>query len=177
MNNTAHEFSEIKQIKILTMIWASITGGLLTILIVLYIVLVKDKEPVSFADYQYLSYFSYMAIITAIPGGYYAYDLIMKRKTNSNIKKINLYKMAVIAKYAIFEFAGTMSIIVYAITGRQESLYASGFIIVALLINKPSHKSFLKTKKEDSEKRKDKTIFEPQQEDRFDEDPDSQANF
>jgi hypothetical protein len=133
-----------ENVKQLLIIWAAVTAGLTMFLAVTHFVLIDPTQTAAFDSFHYLSYFSYLLVIVALPGGYYVYEKIIKRKTDNVQQNMKVYRMALILKYALFEFAGFFSVAVYLLSGKIESVYMAAIALAALLINKPSENSFRK---------------------------------
>ena len=145
MNQNTNADAFIKEnVKQLVIIWAAVTAGLTMFLAVTHFVLIDPTQTAAFDSFHYLSYFSYLMVIVALPGGYYVYEKIIKRKTDNLQRNMQVYRMALILKYALFEFAGFFSIMVYLLSGKIESVYMTAIALAALLINKPSENSFRK---------------------------------
>jgi hypothetical protein len=143
--NTVNEDLFIKQnIKQLVIIWAAITAGLAIFLAVTHFVLIDPTQSAVFNSFHYMSYFSYLSVIVALPGGYYIYEKFIQRKSDSVERNMQTYKTALILKYALFEFAGFFSVVVYLLSGKTESIYMAAIVLAAFLINKPSENSFRK---------------------------------
>ncbi|MEA2043188.1 MAG: hypothetical protein U9N85_11660 [Bacteroidota bacterium] len=134
--------NEKKEILTLKILWGAIALGFALFLAVAYFLFVKDANEPAFEEFQAMSYISYLLVIAAIPGGYYIFDKMVKTKPESLNRAMPLYRKALIIKYMIFEFAGFFSVITYMLSSKIGSLYMSAFILVALLINKPSLKAF-----------------------------------
>lgn len=138
--------AKIKQdIKMLTIIWYTLTGGLALFLVLAHFVLKDPAQVPAFDEYNFLSYFSYLLIIAALPGGYYIFDLLTKKGSPEPEKNMQMYRTAILSKYAVFEFAGFFSVAVYIFTAKTESIYAAAVVLAAFLINKPAESSFYKT--------------------------------
>lgn len=125
-------------------IWYAVLLGLIVFLTTAWYMVSHTEYKAGFQDYQFLSYFSYLAVIIALPGGYFLFDRIAKKKLFGGKEPENLFRMAYIVKYAVFEFAGLFSTAVYMLSGKSESIYMSAIVITAFLINKPSINTFLK---------------------------------
>jgi len=82
--------------------------------------------------------------IAAIPLGYYIFSLKSKQclAENNLDKKLELYKSAKIIKYATFELAGLMNLIVYALTTSKQSLLIFVVVLIIFFINKPSENNY-----------------------------------
>lgn len=149
-----------ENIKQLVIIWVAITAGLTMFLAITHFVLIDPTQTAAFDSFHYLSYFSYLMVIVALPGGYYLYEKTVKRKADTLQRNMQIYRTALILKYALFEFAGFFSVVVYLLSGKTESIYMAAIALAALLINKPSESSFRKAFINDSESEQSASIID-----------------
>ncbi len=125
-------------------VWSIMVVGMFLFYIIAWYLVKKRNDVVSFKDFQILSYFTYLAMIIALPLGYYLFDNIVKKSAKNLIDYISTFKKAYFAKYIVFMSAGLLSSVFYLLSGKPEGVYTGGIVLIALLINKPSSNVFLK---------------------------------
>ena len=138
MENDLFAKTQIKKINIL---WIALVAEFIIGFLISYFLLVSENPVYSNnISHQYLLYFSYLSVIVSIPVAYYIFDRRIKltKSVKSLSKKADLYFIASVIKYVLFEFGGVFSLIAYVITERNEPLYMFAIVSIALLINKPS---------------------------------------
>ncbi len=141
--------------KIYNFIWFFLIIEITAFFIIAYFVLVPEIpdttiKPVTDFNTIFL-YISYIGVILSVPAAYKIYDIKRKQaqKENSLKKKADLYLKTIIIIFTILEFAAILTLVAFYINKMNEPLYMFGIVYIALLLNKPSFKRFIRIKKDD----------------------------
>ncbi|MCX6257193.1 MAG: hypothetical protein NTW49_04745 [Bacteroidia bacterium] len=102
-------------------------------------VLVADKQTV-----YVLNTVVILVTVALIPSGYYFYNKYSKELSGKGTpeEKLAGYRKGVITRFVLFDLAGLSSLVIYALTNSQQSLYFILIIIVLFLINLPTETRF-----------------------------------
>jgi len=143
--------------KLYTFIWLFLIIELAAFFLLAFYVFVPEI-PDKIADTgndvnTIILYLSYFTVIISVPLAYKLYDIkkkqALKKKTIN--QKTEIYFFTLLIIYSFFEFAAIFTLVAFYINKMNEPLYMFGVVFVAVLLNKPSLKRFLKEKSENIE--------------------------
>jgi hypothetical protein len=147
-NEENKEFIKSKN-NIYIFIWLFLIMELAAFFIVAYFILSPQIQKERIQQENDLNtgllYFSYLAVIIAVPLAYKFYDIKRKQavKKTSIKQKAELYFITQLIMYSMFEFSAILTLIAFYVNKMYEPLYMFGIIFIALLLNKPSLKKFI----------------------------------